>query len=176
MKKRLILSPFWVGVVLLLSVPAVLQARTPMSRDSLLSAAREIITETDHCALITADSAGLPHVRTMSHFPFSPDFVIWFATARNSVKVSEIKHNPKVCVYFSDHVKSDGYVAVVGKAEIIDDKALLLSKKRDYWKGIPGWQDIFVLIRIVPEKLEVINYPRGVNSDAETSKAPTVIF
>ena len=176
MKKRLILSPFWFSVVLLLSVPAMIQAVTPMSRDTLLKAAREIITETDHCALITADSAGLPHVRTMSHFPFTPDFVIWFATARNSVKVAKIKHNPKVCVYFSDHVKSDGYVAVVGKAEIIDDKALLLSKKRDYWNGIPGWQDVFVLIRIVPEKLEVINYPRGVNSDAETSKAPCVIF
>lgn len=176
MKKRLILSPFWFSVVLLLSVPAMLQAVTPMSRDTLLKAAREIITETDHCALITADSAGLPHVRTMSHFPFTPDFVIWFATARNSVKVAEIKHNPKVCVYFADHVKSDGYVAVVGKAEIIDDKALLLSKKRDYWNGIPGWQDVFVLVRIVPEKLEVINYPRGVNSDPETSKAPCVIF
>jgi general stress protein 26 len=176
MKKRLMLSSFWVGVVLLLSVPTVLHASTPMSRDTLLSAAREIITETDHCALITADSAGLPHVRTMSHFPFNPDFVIWFATARNSVKVSEIKRNPKVCVYFSDHEKSDGYVSVVGKAEIIDDKALLLSKKRDYWNGIRGWQDIFVLIRIVPEKLEVINYPRGVNSDGETSKAPTVLF
>ncbi|MBP1640142.1 MAG: pyridoxamine 5'-phosphate oxidase-related, FMN-binding protein [Bacteroidetes bacterium] len=176
MKNKLFL--FLLGAILnftfFFSVKAT--GQTSFCRDSVLNAAREIINETDHCALITTDSTGLPHVRTMSHFPFTPDFVIWFATARNSMKVTEIRHNPKVCVYFSDHTKADGYVAVIGKAEIIDDKALLLSKKRDYWDGIPRWKEIFVLIKIVPKKLEVINYPRGVNSDPETLKAPSVEF
>ena len=177
MKKKLISSLFLVIVLLLASVPLTLQARTPeICRDSLLSAAREIITEIDNCALISTDSAGIPHVRTMSQFPFSSDFNIWFATSRYSLKVNEIRHNPNVCVYFADHARGNGYVAVNGKAEIIDDPALLVKKKRDYWDGIPGWKELFVLIRIVPEKLEVVNYPRGVSNDPKTSKAPSVIF
>jgi len=149
---------------------------TPVSKDSLIKAAREIITETHYCALTTVDSSGQPQIRTMNPFPLKEELVIWFATSRTSRKVKEIRNNPKVCVYYADHVNAKGYVNMTGTAEVIDDKELLVKMKRDYWEGIPNWKDVFVLIRIVPKTLEVINYKHSLNNDPNTFKAPVVVL
>jgi general stress protein 26 len=151
-------------------------AQTEINRDTILVAAREIIKETTYCGLVTIDSEGQPVVRTMNPFPVEDDLVIWFATSRSSRKVGELKNNPKVAVYFADHNTAKGYVNISGKAVVIDDKELLVKMKREYWEGIPNWQDIFVLIKIVPERLEVINYKHGLNNDPKTFKAPSVDF
>jgi general stress protein 26 len=149
---------------------------TPVSKDSLIKAAREIMTETHYCALTTVDSSGQPQIRTMNPFPLKEELVIWFATSRTSRKVKEIRNNPKVCVYYADHVNAKGYVNMTGIAEVIDDKELLVKMKREYWEGIPNWQDVFVLIRIVPKTLEVINYKHHLNNDPGTFKAPVVVL
>ncbi len=151
-------------------------AQSEINRDTVLVAAREIISQTTYCGLVTVDSNGQPQVRTMNPFPVKDDFVIWFATSRSSRKAGELKANPKVAVYFADHNTAKGYVNISGKAEVIDDKELLQKMKREYWEGIPNWQDIFVLIKIVPEKLEVINYKHGLNNDPQTFKAPFINF
>ncbi|HPE77387.1 MAG TPA: pyridoxamine 5'-phosphate oxidase family protein [Draconibacterium sp.] len=151
-------------------------AQNEVNRDTVLVAAREIISQTTYCGLVTVDSNGQPQVRTMNPFPVKEDFVIWFATSRNSRKAGELKANPKVAVYFADHNTAKGYVNISGKAEVIDDKELLQKMKREYWEGIPNWQDIFVLIKIVPEKLEVINYKHKLNNDPQTFKAPSIEF
>jgi general stress protein 26 len=145
-------------------------------RDTLLKAAREIIQSTHFCALATIDSTGIPQVRTMNPFPLKDDMVVWFATGRKSRKVKDMRHNPNVCVYYADHVNASGYVTINGKAEVIDDKELLVKMKRDYWEGISNWQDIFVLIKITPVTMDVTNYARGVAGDPETSRAPRVVF
>jgi general stress protein 26 len=151
-------------------------AQSEVNRDTMLVAAREIISQTTYCGLVTVDSNGQPQVRTMNPFPVKDDLVIWFATSRSSRKVGELKANPKVAVYFADHSTAKGYVNISGKAEVIDDKELLQKMKREYWEGIPNWQDIFVLIKIVPEKMEVINYKHGLNNDPQTFKAPSIEF
>lgn len=145
-------------------------------RDTLMQAALEIMKATPFCALVTIDSTGQPQVRTMNPFPPDQDMVIWFATSRNSRKVSDIKKNPKVSVYFADHTAAKGYVNITGTAVIIDDQELLVKMKRDYWESIPNWQDRFVLIKITPKTLDVTNYPRGISGDPVTSRAPTVVF
>jgi general stress protein 26 len=145
-------------------------------RDTLMQAALEIMKATPFCALVTVDSTGQPQVRTMNPFPLDKDMVIWFATSRNSRKVSDIKKNPKVSVYFADHTAAKGYVNITGTAVIIDDQALLVKMKRDYWESIPKWQDRFVLIKITPRTLDVTNYARGIAGDPVTSRAPTVAF
>jgi general stress protein 26 len=153
-----------------------LYAQTAVNRDTMLVAAREIMKETTYCGLVTIDSTGQPNVRTMNPFPVKDDLVIWFATSRSSRKVGELKANPKVAVYFADHNTAKGYVNLSGKAVVIDDKELLVKMKREYWEGIPNWQEIFVLIKIVPERLEVINYKHGLNNDPKTFKAPAIDF
>jgi general stress protein 26 len=151
-------------------------AQSIVSRDTLISVAREIISETTYCGLVTIDSTGQPQVRTMNPFPLGDDLTIWFATSRNSRKVKEIRNNPKVSVYFADHVNAKGYVSIAGTAEILDDKELLIKMKRAYWEGLPDWQNIFVLIKIEPETLEVINYKHGINNDPVTFRAPSIVF
>ncbi|MFZ5428974.1 MAG: pyridoxamine 5'-phosphate oxidase family protein [Bacteroidota bacterium] len=176
MKRIAVLLPFFLGLMTLMCHPGNLNAQETAGRATLVEAARDIISRTTYCGLVSVDSSGQPQVRTMNPFPVEDDLVIWFATARESRKVKELKANPKVAVYFADHISAIGYVNISGKAEVIDDKELLIRKKRDYWEGIPNWQDIFVLIKIVPERLEVINYNHGVNNDPITFKAPAIEF
>ena len=171
MKKPILsFSAFCILFISLFSANA--RAQQPVSIDTLMVAAREIISETHYCALVTIDSTGQPQVRTMNPFPLKDEFIIWFATSRDSRKVREIRNNPKVCVYYADHVNAKGYVNITGNAEVIDDKELLVKMKRDYWEGMANWKDVFVLIRIVPENIEVINYKHGLNNDPKTFRAP----
>jgi general stress protein 26 len=153
-----------------------LNGQPSVNRDTIILAAHEIINETTYCGLATIDSLGQPQIRTMNPFPVKDDFVIWFATSRTSRKVREIKNNPKVCVYFANHLTAKGYVNINGSASVIDNKELLIQMKRDYWNGIQGWQDKFVLIKIIPKSLEVINYKHGLNNDPNTFKAPNISF
>jgi general stress protein 26 len=174
MKTKII--PGFISILVLLNLPNGLYAQSAANRDTVLAAASEIIQQTVYCALATIDSAGQPDVRTMNPFPPTGDWITWFATSRNSHKVREIRSNPNVCVYYADHTAAKGYVAITGTAEVIDDKALLISKKRDYWDGILGWQDNFVLIRIIPKSMEVINYKHKLNNDPKTLQAPSIDF
>jgi len=176
MKKTLVLFAFAFLVAVSGSGFSVLNAQSPANRDTVILAAHEIINETTYCGLVTVDSLGQPQIRTMNPFPVKEDFVIWFATARTSRKVREIKNNPKVCVYFANHLTAKGYVNINGYASVIDNRELLIQMKRDYWNGIKGWQDKFVLIKIIPKSIEIINYKHGLNNDPNTFKAPTISF
>jgi general stress protein 26 len=144
--------------------------------DTLMKAAREIIKANPYCALVTIDSTGLPQVRTMNPFPLGDEMVIWFATSRKSRKLSHIRKNPNVCVYYADHNKAKGYVNITGTAVIIDDKELLVKMKRAYWENIPDWQNKFVLLKITPKTMDVINYAHGINEEPGANRSPTIVF
>jgi general stress protein 26 len=174
-------NKFFLIVIIILvsasgSLYSELNGQSSADRDTIILAAREIINETTYCGLVTIDSLGQPQIRTMNPFPVKDDFVIWFGTSRTSRKVREIKNNPKVSVYFANHLAAKGYVNISGSATVIDNRELLIQMKRDYWNGIKGWQDKFVLIKIIPKSIEVINYKHGLNNDPETFKAPTISF
>jgi general stress protein 26 len=176
MKKKI--SSLIIGGYILLSsaISFELNAQTSFNRDTIILAAREIIRETTYCALVSIDSTGQPQIRTMNPFPANDELITWFATSRTSRKVREIRSNPKVCVYYANHIAAKGYVSISGTAEVIDNKELLLKMKRDYWNGIPDWQNKFVLIKVVPKTLEVINYKHGLNNDPNTFKVPSIEF
>jgi general stress protein 26 len=153
-----------------------MDGQASVNRDTVILAAHEIINETTYCGLATIDSLGQPQIRTMNPFPVKDDFTIWFATSRTSRKVREIRNNPNVSIYFANHITAKGYVNINGNASIIDNKELLVQMKRDYWNGIAGWQDKFVLIKIIPKSIEIINYKHGLNNDPNTFKAPFISF
>jgi general stress protein 26 len=176
MKKKSIPVAVICLMLFLSGLPLTLKSQSTVSRDTILVAAREIMNETHYCALTTIDSVGQPQTRTMNPFPMNPQMITWFATSRTSRKAREIKANPKVCVYYADHVNAKGYVSITGTAEVIDDKELLVKMKRDYWSGIPDWQNKFVLIKITPKTVDVINYKHNLNNDPNTFRAPSIIF
>jgi general stress protein 26 len=175
MKKKICLIALAI-ILCLAIIPSKLNAQSTINRDTMFVAALEIIHDTHYCALVTIDSTGQPQVRTMNPFPANNELITWFATSRTSRKVKELKHNPKVCIYYADHVSAKGYVSITGVAEVIDDKELLKKMKRDYWEQMPNWQDIFVLIKIVPKTVEVINYKHNLNNNPDTFKAPTIVL
>jgi general stress protein 26 len=145
-------------------------------RDTIIAAARDIISSTNYCALATLDSSGQPQIRTMNPFPLGEKIEIWFASSRKSRKIDELKNDPRVSVYFADHKNATGYVSINGKATNIDDKELLKKMKRAYWESIPDWQNIFVLVKVTPVTMDVVNYKKGVNGKYDDNRSPYITF
>lgn len=138
------------------------------------SAAIEIISSSEFCALITLDSKGHPQVRTMEVLPVEEDFTVWFGTNKNSRKVNQVKNDPRVTVYYSDPI-GNGYVVLTGTAVIVDDK----QEKEKHWKEdwdqfYPDREKIFVLLKVTPDRLEVVSYKHGLTGDLVTWRAPSV--
>jgi general stress protein 26 len=143
-------------------------------RARLVAAAREIMAAQTYCALITIDESGRPQVRTMNPFPPEEDLTVWFATNTRSRKVREMKVDPRVTLYYADHKNAIGYVALQGRAVLVEDRAEILTRKRAYWdQAFPGLQNL-VLIKVVPERLDVLNYKAGTKVDPETWRTPSI--
>jgi len=147
---------------------------TPPTRDELVAAARKVMTSQTYCALITLDASGRPSVRTMNPFPPEEDLTVWFATNDRSRKVAEMRADPRVTLYYADHAKASGYVSLSGRAVLVDDKAEILKRKRAYWDtSFPGLKNL-VLVKVVPEKLDVLNYEGKIVVDPITWRTPSI--
>lgn len=147
---------------------------TKHNRDSLILAAREIMGLQKYCSLVTIDSAGNPNARTMNPFPPEDDMCVWVATNSRSKKVKEIRNNPNVSLYYSDHANAAGYVLIKGKAVLVDDHAEKIKRKRDYWdQSFPDFKYL-MLIKVIPERIEVINYKHKMYNDPKTFEAPFI--
>ncbi len=156
--------------------PAQAEPSRSDERARLIAAAREIMGAQTYCALITLDETGRPQVRTMNPFPPEEDMTVWFATNTRSRKVREMRRDPRVSLYYADHAKATGYVALTGRAVLIEDMQEILKRKRAYWdQAFPGLKNL-VLIKVVPERLDVLNYKAGVQADPETWRTPSIKF
>ena len=164
------------NILLTQELYAQIEQPSSVDRDTLISVAREYISTVPFCALITIDSTGTPHVRTMD--PFLPDenMVIWLGTNRNSRKVQEIRNNPKVALYYSNN-NGAGYVSITGIASLVDDPEKKAALWKDAWDNFySNKEEQYLLIKIIPEKLELVDYSRGIYNDKETWQTPFVEF
>jgi general stress protein 26 len=147
------------------------------SRESLIAAAREIMKTARYCALITLDSNGRPQARTMDPFPPEENMVVWLGTNPNSRKVAEILHDEHVTLYY--FVGEDqAYVAISGRARIVHDAKAKAKYWKDEWKEFyPDREKDFVLITVVPLKLELISVKQGIiGGNSITWTPPAVTF
>jgi general stress protein 26 len=79
-----------------------------------------------------------------------------------------------VSLYYSNHGSAIGYVALSGHAQLTEDIAEIQKRKRAYWdQAFPGLENL-TLIKVIPERLEVVNYKAGLNGDPETFGAPSI--
>ncbi len=170
--------------ILVMMCIVVLQGRT-MAQDKQpadtlrqfhLKAAREIIESAGKVALITQDKDGVPQVRTMDPFLPEDDFTVWLATHPNTRKVQQIKNNPQVTLYYPD--KNDkGYVVIHGTAELVHDQKEKDRRWKDEWKNFySNRTDGYLLIKVTPQYLELINYNRGISGDPKTWQPAEVRF
>ena len=172
--------PLIVASALLALAPVPVTGQQPVPRQldraQLVEAAREIIAAQTYCALITIDDTGRPQVRTMNPFPPDEGMVVWMATNTRSLKVQQIRHDPRVSLYYANHGAATGYVAIHGRAQLVDDKEEILKRKRAYWdSAFPGLRDL-VLVKVVPERIDVVNYRRGAVADEVTWRPPSIEF
>jgi general stress protein 26 len=167
------------AVVLILSV-LTLHSSPAQPADSskikLKAAALDMMKSAGYCALITIDQQGRPAARMMD--PFAPDdnLVVWLGTNPRSRKVKEIKRNASVCLYYANPA-IPGYVMLQGKAVLVND-----TKEKDRrWK--PGWEAFYksrdkdyILIKVIPARLEVVNYKLNILGNPVTWEAPFTTF
>jgi general stress protein 26 len=145
-------------------------------RAAMIAAARELIGSQTFCALITLDESGRPQVRTMNPFPPEEDMTVYMATSTRSLKYRQIQRDPRVTVYYADHMKGNGYAAITGRAVLVDDPEEIKRRKRAYWDQSfdPGLANL-VLIKVVPERLELVVYNKaGLEQDKSTWRPPSI--
>ena len=142
--------------------------------NALKAAAIEIITEAKYCTLITVDEKGQPQARMMDPFLPEEDFVIWLGTNNNSRKVREIKSNKQATVNYSLS-SGEGYVTMTGNAFLVDDSSEKEKRWKKSWEAF--YQDkesTYILIKFVPDKLEVVSYKHNLIGDSITWSAPHI--
>src|SRR5712671_6216526 len=143
-------------------------------RSDLIATAREIMKTARYCALITLDSNGRVHARTMDPFPPEENMVVWLATNPKSRKVAEIRRHHHVTLYY--FVRDDqAYVTISGRARIVRDAAEKARHWKDEWKDFYPDRD-YRLIAVTPERLELISVKQGIIGDSITWTPPAVKF
>jgi general stress protein 26 len=164
------------GIYLLMTICLFACVKQDTLKKELKEVAFEIITASKNCALITVDSSGVANARTMDPFLPDEDFTIWMATNPKSKKVKEIQHNSKVTLYYFD--KDDpGYVTVQGTAFLVNSQ----KEKEKFWKE--EWNNFYknrttdyLLIKVIPSKLNIISEKYEILGDSITWKSPEIRF
>lgn len=170
----------YIVFIVLLICPLLTRAQDTESRnierDAYITAAKEIMEAAPYCALISLDKSGHPQARTMD--PFAPDegMNVWLGTNIDSRKVSEIRNDSRVTLYY-EAPDGGGYVVLKGNADLIDD-----PKKTDkYWKKewdefYPDKSSTFMLIKVIPDKLEIVSYKHDITGSSKSWAVPYIEF
>jgi general stress protein 26 len=176
MKRSTVLMGLVAGLSLAVVALAQDEPVTPPDRTAVVNAATDIMLKARYCSLITLDSDGSPQVREVD--PFAPEegMVVWLATNPGTRKVAQIKRDPRVALSYLDP-DGGGYVTLLGKADLVES----VAEKKRLWKEewSPFYKDTnmgsdYLLIRITPTRIEVMNFAHGIFNDP-TTFAPTSI-
>jgi len=159
-----------------LALTSTVAAQKQFSRDQLIAEAREIMTATRYCALITIDRSGRAQARTMDAFAPDDQMVVWFGTNPLSRKVAEIRGHARVTLYYFDR-ESQAYVTIHGVARLVNDATEKTRHWKEEWKAFyPDRDKNYTLIEVRPLTLEVVNTKKGILGDPKTWRPPTVTF
>jgi len=148
--------------------------------EEVKKSALKLISESKAAYLTTIDSEGFPITRAMfnlrnrEQFPEFSEFfqnqedvfTIYISTNTASTKVTHLKNNPLMCVYFCDADNFQGFM-LGGSVEFIDDIKVKKNIWLDWWtkyypKGIEDSD--YTLLRLNPKtgryyyKLKQVNF------------------
>lgn len=145
-------------------------------QEKIKIAAKQIIEQSRYCALITVDELGQPAARMMDPFLPDDDFVVWLATNPKSKKVKHMINNPKVTLYYTEP-SIPGYVSIYATAELINDAQEKEMRWKEGWEAFyPDREKSYLLIKVTPHRMEVVNYQHQILGDTITWLAPTIRF
>ena len=135
--------------------------------ERLLAAARETIAAVPFCWVVTAAADGSANARVVKAQPSGTDedfWTRWFLTPRIGRKASEIGRSRQVTLAYQ-HNSGNAYVAIGGRAELIDDRAEVESRFRgssyDDAEGMVAAS--LVAVRVTAGHLEL--HVRGVTAE-----------
>ena len=167
--KSFVFSLFIIGFVSCNKAPE------PVKTD-LKEIAKEIMVTAKNCALITVDSLGVAHVRTMDPFLPENDFTVWMGTKPKSLKVTQIQQNKNVTLYYFDK-ENASYVTLQGIASIVNSA----QEKEKYWKN--EWKNFYknrkadyMLIKFTPKTANIISEKHHVLGESVTWGTPKIKF
>ena len=148
---------------------AVLDATAePEQIERLLGAARRTIAGVRYCWAVTAAEDGGANARIVLPFAGAhgeDEWTRWFLTKRGSRKAAEIGRSGRITLAYQ-HDSGDAYVALAGRAIVVEDQATL----RHYWQ--PTWDAFFpagfaesnmVAVMLEVERIEI--HARGVTPE-----------
>jgi general stress protein 26 len=147
-----------------------------VEEQKIIDVSKQIIKNAYFSTLITVDKKGHPRARVME--PFAPDknFIIWLATNPKSRKVTQIQNNATATLHYYDKTNF-GYVSLYGKAFLVNDETIKAHKFKKGWdKFYKNQKEAYLLIKFVPENLELISIPNKYIGDAMTWKPHQVIL
>jgi general stress protein 26 len=118
-----------------------------MDEKELKQACSNLMDTADAVYLSTFGDDGFPHTRMMSNLrnreenpacaellePDKKDFVVYFATGTSSVKMQQIRANPRVSAYLCNP-REFQTLMLAGEVEVVED----LEFKRKLWQN--GWE------------------------------------
>ncbi|MBX2898971.1 MAG: pyridoxamine 5'-phosphate oxidase family protein [Cyclobacteriaceae bacterium] len=139
-----------------------------------LQAARKIM-QGSSCTLVTVDQHAKPYARVMD--PLFPDenFVVWLATNPLSRKVEHLYTNPNVVLHYVD-ASHNGYVSLYGQAELVRDTTQFDLHWKPEWDRFYRNRNACVLIKVIPSRLEIIDYNRMLSGDPVTWQPNVIVF
>src|SRR3954471_868765 len=91
----------------------------------------EVIDNFDTAMLVTRTSDGALRSRPLAVADCREDGTIYFATSSDSGKVAELEDDPHVNVTLQNDRQ---YVSLTGRAEVVDDRALVDRLWSEHWK------------------------------------------
>ena len=162
-------------MLLLIASTSALAQQASHSREELISAAREVMTNARYCALITTNG-GRSSARAMDAFTPDDQMIVWLATNPRSRKGQEIRRNPRVTLYYFDR-EHQAYVTLYGTARLVNDAREKSRHWKDDWKMFyPDRDKSYLLIKVTPERIEVVDTSKGIVSQSPSWQPPTVRF
>lgn len=145
-------------------------------RAAILAAARDVMTQARYCALVTLGENGHPQARVVDPFPPDDTMTVWIGTSPATRKVAEIAKDPRVTLMYFDP-KSEGYVTLLGRADVVSDPVEKERRWKDEWKDFYKDRNRgkdYVLIRVRPSRLEISSRAHGMANDPQTWR-PVII-
>ncbi len=138
--------------------PSHAQQEEPVER--LLAGAREMIATVPFCWVVTAAADGAANARVVMAQPTrdGEDFwTRWFLTPRVGRKAAEIRRAGRVTLAYQ-HDSGNAYLALAGRAELIDDRAEVESRCAD--RNLAAR---LIAVRVTADHLEL--HVRGVTAE-----------
>lgn len=148
-----------------MSVEALSRATNDPQVERLLAAARDTIAQVPYCWVVTVADDGDAHARAVKAFPNETDedvWTRWFLTSRIGRKASEIRETGRVTLAYQ-HQSGDAYVALAGRAEIIDDPHAVESRLKQVYDPDGALAGKLIAVRVIGDRLEL--HLRGVTAE-----------